>query len=474
MQRAPLNSELIGIERVPSRREAVQSIVSVVAILGANACYASTKISVPVPDYRLKGDKDDTAAVNRALKTGQSVYFPARQGSGQDGAYILSAVTLPSHTTMFGDGSHSVLRAATDTMNVLVAMSATAAQTVDNIVLRDLRIEGPTERIGFREHWDLVSLSGVSGVRILRVEFVGFAGDGLLLGAEKEGITRQPRIIRDVVVSDCVFDGVNNDNRNGISVTGGDGITILRCRFRRCTRANMPGPIDFEPDAFGFYRLRRLRVIDCDFEECGGNVGQISVVIPAIVPPPQGAIISGNRFRRYRGTGGDITVTINREPHAATIDMECVIEDNIGAGGNGGFQIFSGKGITIRNNRWTNYGSRSFLGYPDVNAGVIDVLVSDRFDGCGSNEGIALALYKGENIRLVGNQFLRTGNGGKGSAPLYVGTGRIRRLSIERNNWQGNPNARGLVIIERGADYLPGTALVKGNLLPPGRTLPAL
>ncbi|WP_447414984.1 hypothetical protein, partial [Clostridium perfringens] len=86
---------------------------------------------------------------------------------------------------------------------------------------------------GFVEHWNLIWLSGVAGVRIDRVEIAGFTSDGLFLGAEKQRVTREPRIIRDVIVSDCLFDGVNNDNRNAISVTGGSDITIQRCRFLR-------------------------------------------------------------------------------------------------------------------------------------------------------------------------------------------------------------------------------------------------
>lgn len=450
-------------------------MATVAAMLPATASCGSLVSGVRVPDYRFDGDEDDTPAVTRALKTGQGVYFPAGQGSAKDGAYLLRAVSLPSRAQIWGDGGRSVLRAAPDVMNVFVAATAAPNQVLDNIGLRDLRIEGPVEQTGFREHWNLVSLSGVRNVKIERVQFVGFAGDGLYLGAEQEGPTREPRVIQGIMISECQFDGVNNDNRNGISVTGGTGITIDRCHFRRCTRANMPGPIDFEPDTFAFYGLRQLRVTNCDFEECGGNVGQVAIVVPAVVSPPRDVTISGNIFRSYRGTGGDIAITINRQPNAATPAMDFEIENNVGIGGYSGIQIFSGKGITIRNNSWTGYASRSLLGFFQSGAGVLDVSVSkNRFEGCGWREGIAFAIYKADNVRIEGNQFIGTGNGGPGSAPLYIGKGRVRGLRLLRNDWRGNPKARGLVIIERGADYLPGTGQIEGNLLPDSLALPDL
>jgi hypothetical protein len=167
-------------------------------------------------------------------------------------------------------------------------------------------------------------------------------------------------------------------------------------------------------------------------------------------------------------------VTINRQPNAEMPTMDVVIENNQGSDGYSGVQVFSGKGITIRGNRWTRYASRSFIGFPEPNAGAVDVLVSDSFDQCGWRDGIALAIYKGENIRLESNRFVRTGHGGPGSAPIYLGTGRIRELALRRNDFRGNPNALGLITIERGGDYVKGTGAVVGNLVPAGRRLPDL
>ena len=464
----------------PTRRRFLQCLAAGTAAFPGAASCATSLPRIAVPDCRRAGDRDDTAAAMRAMELvaarsndgAGEVHFPAGGGVGPGGAYLLRALPLRSGMTLCGDGARSVLKAPDDaTMSVILAMSDTAEAPLTDLALRDLRIEGTVARTGFREHWNLVSLSGVSGVRIDRVEFAGFAGDGLYLGAERQASAREPRIVRNIVVSDCLFDGITNQNRNGISVTGGIGITIDRCRFRSCSKSTMPGPIDFEPDAFSFYRLERLRITNCDFEGCGGNIGQIALVIPAVVPPPRHVHIAGNRFRGYRGTGGDIAITINREPDTTLAGMDCVIERNVGIGGNGGVQIFSAKGVIVRGNHWMNYAGRGFAGFAQAAAGVTDVSVSDRFEGCGWRDGVAFAVYKGDDVRIEDSGFARTGNGGPGSAPLYLGPGRIRRLTIARNDFRDNPAARGIVIVERGTDFEPSDGNIAGNMLPPGRAL---
>lgn len=457
-----------------TRRSALLGLAAASVPIPLGASRAGSASCITVPELRQLEDPDDTQALIRALEAGGTAYCPAGQGSGPNGVYLLRSVPLRSGTTITGDGEQTVLRLAHGARTALSGISSTDAP-LEGIVLRDLRIEGRVDETGFQEHWNLVWLSGVSGVIIERVQFVGFAGDGLYLGAEFAGVDREPRVIRDIVIRDCVFDGVNNDNRNAISVTGGSGITIDRCQFKRCTRPNMPGPIDFEPDEFPFYQLAGLRVTNCRFEDCGGNVGQIALVIPTIVAVPRNVQISGNSFKGYHGTGGDIVVDVHREPGPATPAMRCVIENNVGIGGYSGVQIFSGKGMIVRNNRWTGYASRSFLGFAGPTSGVLDMEMSgEQFTRCGWREGIALAFYKGEGVRLENIRFRGTGNSRPGSAVMYIGTGRIRHLTLLHNDWRDNPATLGLIIIERGADYRPGTARVEGNLLPEGWALPIL
>ena len=466
---------MTSAERCWTRRGVVAGLTAIGGIMPAMGACSTPTGSVAVPDFRVSGDRDDTAAAQRAIATGRPVHFPAGRGSDRDGAYLLRELALRSGTRLSGDGATSVLRVAdARTRTAIVAMSDTVQQPLTDIIIRDLRVEGRVKQTGFVEHWNLIWLSGVAGVRIDRVEIAGFTSDGLFLGAERQRVTREPRIIRDVIVSDCLFDGVNNDNRNAISVTGGSDITIQRCRFLRCTRPNMPGPIDFEPEPYRFYRLERLRVLDCDFQDCGGNYGQVAIMVPDVVAPPHDVLIADNRFRGYRGTGGDVTISINRPPDDTMAYMQCVIERNIGEGGYGGFHIFSGKGITIRQNSWTGYSSRSFLGFAMPSGGVMDASVADQFSGCGWREGIALALYKGDNVRVEGSRFTRSGNGRPGSAPIFLGPGRIRRLALVGNDLRNNETARGLVTVERCTDYLAGTTRITDNLLSSSQRLPQL
>ncbi len=452
----------------------MQALCLVLAVKPAVACASPTLSRFAVPGYRRAGDTDDTAATIRAMALGGITYFPAGGGSGPGGTYVLDAVPLRARSMLEGDGPRSILTPAREATAALRAMSQSPDQVLDDISLRNFRLEGSVSTSGFREHYHLVSMSGVSDVLIENIEFAGFSGDGLYLGAEHQAVSREPRTIRRIVVRHCLFDGVNNDNRNGISVTGGTDITIDRCRFWRCTRSNMPGPIDFEPDAYPFYSLRRLTVTNCQFEACGGNVGQIGFFVPPEVPLPQDVRIEGNSFRDYRGTGGDIVLAVNREPGAGSPSMNFLIEGNEGVGGNSGFRIYSGKGVVIRSNRWTEYKGHSHLGFNETKSGVRDIVVSDQFLRCGSISGLALAIHKGSNIALRQTVFRGTGNGRPTSAPVYLGPGRIRGLSMIDNDWRDNPASAGMIILERDTDLLPGTTRLAGNSVSEGRSIPSL
>ncbi|MBU4538423.1 MAG: hypothetical protein KJ689_07570, partial [Bacteroidetes bacterium] len=85
----------------------------------------------------------------------------------------------------------------------------------------------------------------------------------------------------------CRFDGVNKNNRQGISIYYSDGFTIDRCSFRNITRDDMPGAIDIEPDR-GMNVVRNGVISNCTFFNIGG-MGAIAVVQQ---PETSGKIVS--------------------------------------------------------------------------------------------------------------------------------------------------------------------------------------
>lgn len=194
------------------------------------------------------GVNDDTLAIQRAVNASESVFFPA-------GTYrITSAVSVPSNRLLFGEGLASVIRyeGTTASVGAFYCDSGSAVSYVDGVTICDLKFVGQVVALGFNEFIHLLSLNGVRNCVVERCWFEGFRGDGVYIGSGlNDALTPNPLTERhnvNVTVQNCYFDGINKDNRNGVSVIDGLGITIQDNFFTRTSRTSMPGPIDIEPD----------------------------------------------------------------------------------------------------------------------------------------------------------------------------------------------------------------------------------
>lgn len=408
------------------------------SLLGIPCCgTAIAGDAVDPTTLRRPGDVGDTPALARALRQGGPVRLPAGRGSGPDGDYLVDMLDLPDNAWITGDGHASVVRSTSATIPSVFRVDG-SRYTTRNITLRDMTITGHVASDGFREHHNLVNLSGVSDCLIDGILFRGFAGDGLYIGAEWQAATRIARKNYRIEVRNCIFDGINNDNRNGISVTGGHYIKIDRCSFVRCTRPDMPGPVDFEADDFPFYIFNEISVTNCTFEHCGGNVAQIAVITPPrVIEVPRNIRIANNRFSRYSGTGSDVALLVYRRASPAMPVMNVLVENNSGVGGRAGVRAYSGRGIIIRNNVWQQYLGQSFIGYVEPTDGCRDVHVADHYENCGLIDKVALGIYNTDNTSIIGCTFVDCGDGQAGSACILLGKGRSSRIIIEDNDFNG-------------------------------------
>ena len=248
--------------------------------------------SVALPDFRAKGDRDDTAALHRALATGKPVHIPAGRGSGPQGRYLISneaTANLPSGAMIFGDGMQKtiVTRSLIGGGPFILhcdSHSADPANNISGLRFSDITFEDDVERYGFAQFSYLVMLNGVTDVRFDRVEFRGFRGDGLHLGSSVNAKTERHN--RAITVENCVFDGVNSNNRNAISVIDAQDLTIQRSRFSNVTRRgdgtvtagdpmnpatglSQPGAIDMEPNGDAFAIIRDVVIRENHFNRRG-------------------------------------------------------------------------------------------------------------------------------------------------------------------------------------------------------------
>jgi hypothetical protein len=226
--------------------------------------YASVKT------YGAKGDgkTDDTSAVQKAMNANASVWFPT-------GTYLVGNLKLNNGQTLAGEGATSILRQKTNAQFCVSANPgnegyADPSRNLSGISVLDLRFEGQAGKVAFDEHVHLLNLNGVSNMFIGCCQFVGYVGDGIYLGSGAYGAERHNV---NVTISKCDFDGVVKNNRNGISVIDGSGITIDQCTFTRSGRPDMPGGIDLEPDSVSdaFSRMENITISNCTFRDMGAG-----------------------------------------------------------------------------------------------------------------------------------------------------------------------------------------------------------
>lgn len=406
-----------------------------------------------VLDFRAVGDRDDSAALTRAIAAAQRIRLPAGRGLGPGGAYLIGDVAPAAGTEISGDGiGRTVIRPAGDRTAAIFCDSGGAQARVRGIAIRDLTFDGWARERGFSEHRHLVNLAGVEDARIERVEFRAFQGDGLILSSGR--VPGSERHNRNVQVLDCIFDGVNHQNRNGISVIDGDGIRIERCAFRNCTRPNMPGPIDFEPDASAFAIIRNIAVRSCRFENVGGNVGAIGFHIPAAVATlPSGIEIIGNVIDNYVGSGASIYFNVDRRLPAGAADMDILIEGNRGSHGSFVYDFYSAKGVTARANVWQDYRHGAKIGYVEPKHLLRNARISDRFVRCGTVSKVGLYVFNVSGLDLSGSVFVDCGDGSPNAYAISFARGASENVSLE-NVTVTSPTGRTRVAVVRERDHV--------------------
>lgn len=259
---------------------------------------------IALPDARQSNDDDENDALAELIDAGyRKILLPAGRGFGDGGNYLLgqppggsALVNLASHLSLIGDGDgNTVINRSSVTDQLIFYADSGSGDINDNFT--DISFEGITfeddPALGFAEHYNMIQLQGVTRVRIERCIFRGFRSDGITIEAETGlGVERHNQLVR---VADCYFDGINRNNRNGISCNDCDGFYGQNLTFYRVTRTGdgttgatspsdptvglgMPGPICFEPPRVAnHYRLRNAFLNNIWGKECGGINGVIAL-----------------------------------------------------------------------------------------------------------------------------------------------------------------------------------------------------
>lgn len=393
----------------------VQNNVTVKATLGQLQEVAS------VTDYGAVGNgvTDDSAAIQLAVNANDAVYFPA-------GTYrVNSPITLKSNNMVFGDGASSVIyyTGSATSQGALYANSGSSSSYVENLVVQNLKVLGDVASAGFSEFVHLIAFHGVRNCLIDNCEVVGFRGDGIIFGSGDIGGQERHNI--DVTVTNCYIDGVNNDNRNGISVIDGTSVTIENNYFTRCSRSSMPGAIDIEPDANNYHIIRNISIRNNRIFDCRGGVAAITIFLPiqTWTTPPNGFLVEGN----YIDTPNPPNDAANGiffelgNPFASPTPIPPITEayPNLGVrilnnyiklpntGPGRAFTVWNLNDTIIDGNDFVG-GSSSLIGFP--NTAVFDLaLTNNSFRNVNGTDDYAVSINNGQRLTIQGNTFTDCG-----------------------------------------------------------------
>lgn len=373
--------------------------------------------TVNVKAYGATGDgvTDDTLAIQAACTAANGVFFPS-------GTYkVTTPVTLKSNNFIYGEGASSVIlyTGTATSQGALYANSGSNAAYVENIVIQNLKVLGTVSTDGFSEFVHLIAMHGVRNCLIDSCEIVGFRGDGIIIGSGDVALQERHNV--DVTISNCYIDGVNNDNRNGISVIDGNGVAIENNYFTRCSRSTMPGAIDIEPDDNNFHVVKNISIRNNRIYDCRGGVAAITVFLPiqTFDTPPNGFVIEGNYIDTPNAPSNN-TYGIFFEfgnPFATPTAVPPITDatPNLGVrilnnyvrlptlGPGRGIVVWNINDAIIADNEFYG-GSTSLIGYPNTN--VIDLaLVNNTFNRVNGTGDYAVSFNTCSRVKIEGNTF---------------------------------------------------------------------
>ena len=234
------------------------------------------------------------------------IYFSGSNNILTDGLNITQSNVIikgSGNTTIKQDGSSFYCLS----INGNNGGTSDVTQNISNIKIQDINFLGTVATTGFSEFRHNLNVHAVTDLIIDNCTFTGFRGDGILIGSGNQAsIERHNKNIR---ITNCKFDGVNNDNRNGISVIDCDGLEISSCIFKNTTKSTMPGAIDIEPDVATYHYINNISIHHNIFENISGNLGVISYLgNSTMVNQINSLNISDNEIKNYIGTGAGISV----------------------------------------------------------------------------------------------------------------------------------------------------------------------
>ncbi|MGE8431902.1 MAG: glycosyl hydrolase family 28-related protein [Chryseobacterium joostei] len=454
------------------------------------SCFVFGEKIINVKDYGAKGNgiADDTKsfqlAVDQLKNLGGKIIIPKGDYRIQhitffsnaysnitlsgDNAKILQITSPKRKSVLNGAFKTYAQRYAADGCFVFDAMVSN--QNNDDYSIKNILIEGLTfisdvKGLGFDELLHQVSAHGVSSFTIKNCSFIGFLGDAVAINGGTDFSVNRNAYNKNIQILNSNFDGINNNNRQGISIYYADGFEINNCNFKNITRKDMPGAIDIESDK-PTNITRNGKIINCTFQ----NIGGISAIVLNLKQPSKindysykNFLISGCTFKNVPSAfciiGYPEYVNMTSKDGYATVIQNCNIDQ-----ANSPADIRSAYGVLFKNVTFRNITSKilnvvsetgakfitfeacNFINIANPNGlGFTGATREINFENCTfenfSNNAITINDSNGLGY-FVGNKFNSSST--KNALPIVtsksLNKAKINRLNIKNNTSKGNFN----------------------------------
>lgn len=325
-----------------------------------------------------------------------------------------------------------------------------------NLALRGFKVLGKVAASGFSEHVHLLNFNAASWCEIEGMQIAGFQGDGFYIGSSNAAATERHN--KKITVTRSLFDGINSDNRNGISIIDGDGIVIEKSQFRNISRVGMPGCIDCEPDANAYAIVRNIEINSNLFT--GGNEAAIALLLRSqstLTTPHENFKITGNEIRTKKG------LTFSGEVAAlsgATVPYGVLVQRNLFKDNESPFIIDGARGLTLADNTIEDSQYPAELGYTVGNYGVVSTRNMYRRLGKHNTLGTrGLYVRNVTGLTLDGDTFEDCGraDGTAGRSIEFVSGSSGSHIAVRNTTFSSPTGKTNYVIFAAGYTFDNGT-----------------
>ena len=320
---------------------------------------------------------DNSKLIQFAINKGNEVILP-------EGNFYIAASLKYNHSNLKLIGNNTTIHG-----DVYCLLTSSYYEETDlDVSLKNIYIKGITfkrDTLDFNEIDKILFIRHCDGFEIDKCNFIGWNGDAIGIdllyklngdGSNTSDPSTYAKIVpKNIKIHDCLFDGVNNDNSQGIFVCQGTNIEIRNNKFINITRKGMPGAIDLEPWQYieNMHLIEDVDILDNYFENINGTGGVINIHFRAkgftgkITYPIKNIRIKGNKITKCKSEFFSIRHlhSIVNEVYWESENIEVVGNTFTGDGVEANWKIFGChgiNGITIKDNIFNQVKGVGYLG----------------------------------------------------------------------------------------------------------------